>query len=258
VRAIAVIPARFGSTRFPGKPLAPLLGRPMIAWVVEAALRAPSLEEVWVATDHDGICEAAREAGAEVALTASDLPSGSDRAAEVARRVPADVYVNLQGDEPLVASADIDALVDAMEGRPRPQMATLAVPVTDARELWSPDVVKVVCRPSGEALYFSRSPVPFFRDAWSEAKAGAAAPEGFPKPLRHLGVYAFTRESLLAFPLLPRGRLEAAESLEQLRALEAGWSIRVVAGRGPSVGVDRPEDLTRAEQALAVRARGDR
>ncbi|MBI5445632.1 MAG: NTP transferase domain-containing protein, partial [Deltaproteobacteria bacterium] len=130
MRAIAVIPARFGSTRFPGKPLAPLLGRPMIAWVVEAALRATSVEEVWVATDHDGISEAAQEAGAEVMLTPPELPSGSDRAAEVARMVPADVYVNLQGDEPLVDPADLDSLVAAMEGRPRPEMATLAVPVS--------------------------------------------------------------------------------------------------------------------------------
>jgi 3-deoxy-manno-octulosonate cytidylyltransferase (CMP-KDO synthetase) len=264
VRAIAVIPARFASTRFPGKPLASLLGRPMIAWVVEAALRASSVEEVWVATDHDGICEAAREAGAEVALTSPDLPSGSDRAAEVARMVPADVYVNLQGDEPLIDPGDVDALVEAMGDRPPPEMATLAVPIADARELWSPDVVKVVCRASGDALYFSRSPVPYFRDAWSPAGPGAPAPEGFPTPLRHLGIYAFTRESLLAFPHLGRGRLEAAESLEQLRALEAGWTLRVVAGRGASFGVDRPEDLARAEEALrarrqsAVQGRGER
>ncbi|MBI5446051.1 MAG: hypothetical protein HY900_33170 [Deltaproteobacteria bacterium] len=125
-------------------------------------------------------------------------------------------------------------------------------------------VVKVVCRPTGEALYFSRSPIPFFREAWSAGGAGSAPPDGSGAPLRHLGVYAFTRESLLAFPALERGRLEKAESLEQLRALEAGWTIRVVEGRGASIGVDRPEDLVRAEEALRARiassmhSRGDR
>jgi 3-deoxy-manno-octulosonate cytidylyltransferase (CMP-KDO synthetase) len=253
VRAIAVIPARFGSTRFPGKPLVPLLGRPMIAWVVEAALRARSLQEVWVATDHEVIGEAAQAAGAQVALTPAELPSGTDRAAEVARRVEADVYVNLQGDEPLMDPHDVDALVGAFEGQPKPAMATLARALREPAELWNPDVVKVVCRRSGEALYFSRAPIPFYRDAWSAWGAAVPLPAGMAAPRRHLGVYAFTRESLLAFPVLPRGVLEAAESLEQLRALEAGWTIRVLEARGEGLGVDRAEDVSRAEEALRTR-----
>lgn len=253
MRAVAVIPARFASTRFPGKPLAKLLGRPMVAWVVEAARKASSLEAVWVATDSEEIAEAARHAGARALLTSPDLPSGSDRAAEVARTVEADVFVNLQGDEPLVDPADVDALVDAFRAAPAPAMATLARPLGSAESLWSSDVVKVVCRDDGDALYFSRSPIPYYRDAWGREAAGRAAPGGEVEPLQHLGVYAFTRAALLEFPRLPRGRLERAESLEQLRALEAGWRIRVVAARSESIGVDRPEDLPRAEEALRRR-----
>ncbi len=256
MRAIAVVPARFASTRFPGKPLAPLLGRPMIAWVVEAALRARELEEVWVATDHPGIAEAAESAGARVALTSPECPSGTDRAAEVAKQVAADVYVNLQGDEPLADPRDLGALVAAFGGGDAPQMATLAKPLTSPEGLWSPDVVKVVCGELGDALYFSRAPIPYYREAWSWGGAGAPAPAGLVAPLQHLGVYAYTREALLAFPRLPRGALEAAESLEQLRALEAGWRIRVIAARGESIGVDRPEDVQRAEEVLKARRTG--
>jgi 3-deoxy-manno-octulosonate cytidylyltransferase (CMP-KDO synthetase) len=226
----------------------------MVAWVVAAAKRASSLDEVWVATDSEEIAEAARRAGARAALTSRECPSGSDRAAEVAQYVDADVFVNLQGDEPLVDPADVDGLVEVFRTEPRPEMATLARPfaVGDTADLWSPDVVKVVCRADGDALYFSRAPVPYFRDAWGR-RAGQPWPEGQVQPLRHLGVYAYTRAALLAFPRLPKGRLEEAESLEQLRALESSWRIRVVAARSESIGVDRPEDLPRAEEALRRR-----
>lgn len=255
MRAVAVIPARYASTRFPGKPLVPLLGKPMIAWVVEAAARARSLSGVWVATDHGGIAEAARAAGAGVVMTSAECASGTDRVAEAARAVEADVYVNVQGDEPLADPADLDALAAAFEGPSPPEMATLARPIGAgaAAELWNPDVVKVVCGTCGDALYFSRSPIPYFREAWPPGSGGVPAPASGPAPLRHYGVYAYTRPALLAFSSLPRGRLEEAESLEQLRALEAGWRIRVVTAAGESVGVDRPEDLPRAERALRER-----
>jgi 3-deoxy-manno-octulosonate cytidylyltransferase (CMP-KDO synthetase) len=229
----------------------------MIAWVVEAARAAGRIEGVWVATDSREIAEAARAAGAEAVLTAPDCPSGTDRAAEAARQVEAAVYVNVQGDEPLVDPADIDSLVGAFDEDP-PQIATLARPFADPADVWSPHAVKVVCGRSGDALYFSRSPIPYYRDAWSGGAApdcSPPAPVGFEPPLRHLGLYAYTREALLAFPSLPRGRLEEAECLEQLRALEAGWRIRVLAARGDSIGVDRPEDLEKAEAALRCRLR---
>jgi 3-deoxy-manno-octulosonate cytidylyltransferase (CMP-KDO synthetase) len=227
----------------------------MIAWVVEAALRARRIESVRVATDSEDIAAAARAAGAVAALTSPDCPSGTDRAAEIARQVVADVYVNIQADEPLVEPADIDALASAFDENP-PPMATLARPFCDPSEVWNPDAVKVVCNRSGDALYFSRSPIPYYRDAWAggPGKAlGSANPTGFQAPLRHLGLYAYSREALLAFPGLPRGLLEEAECLEQLRALEAGWRIRVLPARGDSIGVDRPEDLKRAEAALRNR-----
>jgi len=253
LRAVAVIPARHASTRFPGKPLAPLLGRPMIAWVVEAALEAETLDEVWVATDSEPIAREAERAGARAAMTSPQCASGTDRVAEVARVVDAEVYVNLQGDEPLVESADIDALVRVFSEEPMTRMATLARPADRPGDLRDPNVVKVVCDTAGEALYFSRSPIPYYRDAWSGDVTPGALPRDAVAPLRHLGLYAFRRAALLEFTALPEGRLEKAERLEQLRALEAGWRIRVLRAAGDSVGVDRPEDLVRAEQALRAR-----
>lgn len=249
MRAIAVIPARFASSRFPGKPLCPILGRPMIAWVVDAAHRASRLAEVVVATDHEGIARAAEQAGATVVMTSPDCLSGTDRVAEAFRSIPSDVVLNVQGDEPAVDPRDLDLLVSAFDDEPRPHMATLARPLLDTREIWSPDVVKVVRAASGDALYFSRSPIPYYRDAW-DATPGKPAPRGA-TPLAHIGVYGFTAAALEAFSSLPEGRLETAERLEQLRALEAGWRIRVLHAQGaPGVGVDRPEDVPRAEAAL--------
>jgi 3-deoxy-manno-octulosonate cytidylyltransferase (CMP-KDO synthetase) len=261
LRAIAVIPARYASTRFPGKPVYPLLGRPMIEWVVEAARKSPAIAEVCVATDDERIADVARSCGALVAMTSPDCASGTDRVAEAARAVPelssADVFVNVQGDEPALDPRDLDLLVGAFDCAEPPQMATLARPIDDAEELWSPDVVKVVRAFGGDALYFSRSPLPHYRDAWSGDVLGSvdapkSAPAGAVAPLAHIGVYAFTAEALQAFPRLPKGRLESAESLEQLRALEAGWKIRVLdcVGR-PGVGVDRPEDVPAAEALLS-------
>ncbi|MDF1554970.1 MAG: 3-deoxy-manno-octulosonate cytidylyltransferase [Deferrisomatales bacterium] len=256
MRAVAIIPARFASTRFPGKPLAPLLGRPMVAWVVAAAGRAARIDRVLVATDHEGIAAAAREAGAEVVMTSPACASGTDRVAEAAAGVAAEVVVNVQGDEPLLDPKELDALVAAFDGDPGLQMATLARPIADAEEFADPNVVKVVCALGGDALYFSRAPIPHARDGQAPDLgggdgAGAGLPPGV--PLAHLGIYAFRRAALLAFPGLPPGALEQLECLEQLRALEAGWRIRVVRARGQALGVDTPADLARAEVLLAER-----
>ncbi len=250
MRAVAVVPARYGSSRFPGKPLVPLLEKPLIAWVVERAGACPAFAEVVVATDHPGIAEAARVAGARAVMTSSACRSGTDRVAEAARSVDADVVVNVQGDEPLVDPDDLAGLAAAMAGEDPPAMATLARPLADTAEWLRPDVVKVVCDGRGNALYFSRAPIPYFRDE-AEASAGPRLPDRPPvRARKHLGVYAFRREALFAFTALPEGRLERAERLEQLRALEAGWRIRVVVARSDSVGVDRPEDVARVEEML--------
>jgi 3-deoxy-manno-octulosonate cytidylyltransferase (CMP-KDO synthetase) len=229
----------------------------MIEWVVRAARRAESIDEVCVATDDERIAEAARGCGALVAMTSPDCASGTDRVAEAARTLEeisgADVFVNLQGDEPALDPRDLDLLVGAFASDEPPQMATLARTIEDASELWSPDVVKVVRAFGGDALYFSRSPLPHYRDAWGgAAQAPKSAPAGAIAPLAHIGVYAFTARALQEFPRLPQGRLESAESLEQLRALEAGWKIRVLDSvGGPGVGVDRPEDVPVAEALLS-------
>ena len=259
MHAVAVIPARFASTRFPGKPLAPLLGRPMIAWVVAAARAAVRVDQVLVATDHDGIAAAARTAGAEAVMTSPACASGTDRVAVAVRGMRAEIVVNVQGDEPLLDSADLDALIDALDEDSGVKMATLARPLGDAREFADPNVVKVVCSAAGDALYFSRAAIPFFRDAVPvfDPEGGGDAGTLTPgRPLGHLGIYAFRREALLAFSGLPQGVLEQAERLEQLRALEAGWRIRVVPARGETLGVDTPADLARAEAVLAGREAG--
>lgn len=254
MHAVAVIPARFASTRFPGKPLAPLLGRPMLAWVVAAARRAARIDRVLVATDHDQIAAAARAAGAEAVMTSPACASGTDRVAEAAAGVSARVVVNVQGDEPLLDPAELDALVAAFDGDPELQMATLARPLAGDHEYADPNAVKVVCARSGDALYFSRAPIPHAREAREAAPPPAGASGLVPGvPLVHLGIYAFRRDALLAFPGLPPGALERVECLEQLRALEAGWRIRVLPARGEALGVDTPADLARAEAALAAR-----
>ena len=250
MRAAAIIPARYGSTRFPGKPLAELLGRPMIAWVVEAAKSARKVDEVCVATDDERIALASSLAGARVVMTSPECASGTDRVAEAARSVIADLYLNVQGDEPAVDPLDLTRLVEAFEGDDPPVMATLARPVESQEVANDPNAVKVVRASNGDALYFSRSPIPHQRDG------GGRKDQAVPT-LLHVGVYAYTREALFAFAAMREGGLERVEKLEQLRALEAGWRISVIDALGePGVGVDRPEDLAKAEKLLAKRLAG--
>ena len=243
VRALAVIPARWGSTRFPGKPLATLAGRPLVQHVVEAAVNSQAFERVVVATDDQRIAEAVAGFGGNVERTSSAHRSGTDRVAEVAARLPAeapDVVVNLQGDEPLLDPGSLRRLVQAFTDV-RVAMATLVRPLVDAAERLNPHVVKVVPDIRGDALYFSRADIPYDRD-------GMRVPR-----FAHVGLYGYRRATLLRLAQLPPGTLEQAESLEQLRALEHGIRIRCIVTEHLSIGVDTPADVVRAEAVLAAR-----
>jgi 3-deoxy-manno-octulosonate cytidylyltransferase (CMP-KDO synthetase) len=244
MQIIGVIPARFASTRFPGKPLHLIAGKPLVQRVVERCRSARSLSDVVVATDDARIAEVASKF-CRVEMTRDDHPSGTDRIAEVAGRVVADGYVNIQGDEPLMDPAVIDAVASLLTNC---EMSTAATPIHDLAEFDNPNVVKAVVAMDGRALYFSRRTVPYLRDL-----AGRPAPEqlaAFPF-LKHLGIYGFRRETLLRLVAFPVSPLEAAEKLEQLRALENGVPIAVARVAHDSVGVDVPADVARVEAMLA-------
>lgn len=234
-----VIPARYGATRFPGKSLAALQGRPIIQHVHERASRARSCSRVIVATDDERIAATARNFGAEVAMTRPDHPSGTDRVAEVAAGLEADLIVNVQGDEPLVDPAAIDAAVEPLVADPAIPMGTLAAPIHDLADLANPNVVKVVLDRKGFALYFSRLPIPFLRDQEVDTPR-----------YRHVGLYVYRREFLLDLATLAPTPLEQAEKLEQLRVLEHGYRIRVVLIPTASPGIDTPEDLKKVEEEM--------
>jgi 3-deoxy-manno-octulosonate cytidylyltransferase (CMP-KDO synthetase) len=237
--AVGVIPARFGASRFPGKPLAAIAGVPMIQRVYEGALRAKRLSRVIIATDDERIAEACGLFGAEVALTRGDHPTGTDRLGEVAERIDAGILVNIQGDEPLIEGFVIDAAVEALREDPEVPMATV-VHALDAEALDDPNRVKVVLDRRGRALYFSRSAIPHAR--------------GPQQPLRwqHVGLYAYRRPFLLEFVRLPQTPAEQAEQLEQLRALEHGFPIHCARIEGwRSLAVDVPGDVARVEARLA-------
>ena len=243
---LGIIPARYASTRFPGKPLHPIAGKPLVQHVVERCKRAKSLSDIIVATDDSRIAEVARKF-CRVEMTSDQHPSGTDRIAEVVGRCECDAAVNIQGDEPLIDPAVIDAVARALADAP---MSTAATPLRDAAEYDNPNVVKVVVNAAGRALYFSRRTVPFVRDAASRPVAEQLAAFPF---LKHLGLYGYRRDALLKLVRFPVGPLEAAEKLEQLRALENGIDIAVVRVLYQSVGVDAPEDVGRVEKLLAAR-----
>lgn len=246
MRTIAIIPARYASTRFPGKPLHVIAGKPLVQHVVERCRGAASLAEVIVATDDERIATVAA-AFARVEMTAAEHPSGSDRIAEVARRVECDAIVNVQGDEPLIDPAVIDAVAGRLADCP---MSTAATPIAGVDELDNPNVVKVVCDQRGRALYFSRWTIPCLRDL-----AGAPGEERLAAfPFRkHLGIYGYRRETLLEMVGHPPSPLELAEKLEQLRALEHGIAIAVEEVAYESIGVDTPEDAKRVAALLEKR-----
>ena len=238
VTILAVVPARHAAVRFPGKPLADLGGRPVVQWVYEAAARCEAFDEIVVATDSEEIAAQVRAFGGTVELTRSDHATGTDRVAEIAERRPsADVVVNVQGDQPFATPEMLTALVAPYLEGERPDMTTLASPLTDAAAVDDPNTVKVVTDVRGDALYFSRAPIPFVRDG------GATR-------LHHLGLYAFTRETVLRFPTFPPTPLEQLEGLEQLRALEHGVRIRVCRTERTVLEINTPEDLDRARELV--------
>ena len=249
MKIIGVIPARFASTRFPGKPLALIAGKPLIQRVVEQCKKARSLSDVIVATDDSRIAEVAKNF-CLVEMTRADHPSGSDRIAEVAARCNCDAVVNIQGDEPLIDPSVIDAVAGALAQN---EMSTAATPIKTISEYDNPNVVKVVVSASGRALYFSRRTIPYLREAASRPASEQLAAFPF---LKHLGIYGYRREALLRLVKFPVSPLENAEKLEQLRALENGIQIAVVKVNYDSVGVDVPEDVARVEKLLATDSHG--
>jgi 3-deoxy-manno-octulosonate cytidylyltransferase (CMP-KDO synthetase) len=238
-RVLGLIPARWGSTRFPGKSLAPICGKPLVQWVYERARQARRLAEVWVATDDERIRRAVENFGGRAVMTRPDHPSGTDRIAEAARGWAGDILVNVQGDEPLIDPRLIDEAAGALEADPSWDMATAAAPIRDAADTANPSVVKVVWAQDGRALYFSRAAIPFVREA------------GHPVThYRHIGLYAYRRAFLDQLVAAPPCPLEEAEKLEQLRALHLGARMMVLVTAEIGPGVDSPEDVTRAETAL--------
>ena len=240
-RILGVIPARYASSRFPGKALAPLAGKPVLQHVFERAGQARYVTRLIVATDDERIAEAARDFGAPVRMTRADHLSGTDRVAEVAATEDAGVVVNIQGDEPLIDPGAIDAAVLGLLEDPAVPMGTLKKRIEDPRELASHNVVKVVTDRFGNAIYFSRSLIPHQREP---------RVDGPVRHYKHIGLYVYRREFLLGYSQLPVGPLEQAERLEQLRALENGHKIRVVETDYESLGVDTPEDLERVASML--------
>jgi 3-deoxy-manno-octulosonate cytidylyltransferase (CMP-KDO synthetase) len=242
---LAVVPAREAAVRFPGKPLADLAGRPLVQWVYDAAASCSAFGAVIVATDSETIAERVRAFGGRVEMTSRDHPTGTDRVAEVAERHPeADVVANVQGDQPFATPEMLTALVQPYLSGETPPMTTLACPLVDPDWWDNPNVVKVVRDLDGYALYFSRASIPH----------GAAAADSEVEPLHHLGLYAFTRETVLRFPTLSPTPLELQERLEQLRALEHGIRIRVCDTDRPVLEVNTPEDLQMAEDLMRDRA----
>jgi len=243
MRILGIIPARYASTRFPGKPLHPIAGKPLVQRVVEQCQKAKSLSEVIVATDDDRIAAVARKF-CRVEMTRADHPSGSDRIAEVAARCACDAVVNIQGDEPLIDPAVVDAVAQALN---ECEMSTAATPIKNVAEYDNANVVKVVVNAGGRALYFSRRTIPYLREAASRSASEQLAAFPF---LKHLGIYGFRRDTLLRLVKFPVSPLENAEKLEQLRALDNGIPIAVVKVDYDSVGVDLPEDVGRVEAIL--------
>ncbi|MFN0103283.1 MAG: 3-deoxy-manno-octulosonate cytidylyltransferase [Bryobacteraceae bacterium] len=239
-QVLGVIPARLASTRFPAKALAPLHGKPILQHVWERASQARYLQHLLIATDDDTIATVARKFGAQVRMTSPHHPSGTDRVAEAASAYPHSVVVNIQGDEPLIDPSAIDAAVLALREDDDALMGTLAKRIEDFSEISNPNVVKVVIGRDGRALYFSRSPIPYDRG-------------GGARYFKHIGLYVYRRAFLLKYPMLPVGPLEQVEKLEQLRALENGYKIRVAETEYESLGVDTPEDLARVEQLFGTR-----
>jgi len=249
MKITAIIPARYASTRFEGKALADVLGKPMVQRVYERTARASLVSEVIVATDDERIAAAVKAFGGRVEMTDRGHETGTDRLAEVAARSDADIIVNVQGDEPLIEPAMIDEAVRPLVDDPAIQMATLKTRIKTLHDFLSPNVVKVVTDWEGNALYFSRSPLPNFRDKWNDLKDEKFA-TGRLLCYRHVGLYVYRRDFLLQYAQMSPTYLELAEKLEQLRVLENGYRIKVVETEYESIGVDTPFDLEKVIEKL--------
>ncbi len=248
IKATAVIPARYASTRFPGKPLALIKGLPMIQHVCHQVSKAKTVERVIVATDDERIATAVKAFGGEVMMTRADHPTGTDRLAEVAEGINAELIVNVQGDEPLIDPRMVDQAVQPLLDDPQIRMGTLAGRIDQLDDFYNPNVVKVVKDRAGRALYFSRAPIPWPRDLSREELAEALDRVVL---YRHIGLYVYRRELLLAYPQLPKTPLESLENLEQLRALENGIRLHVAETEFVCHGVDTPEDLERVSRLMS-------
>jgi 3-deoxy-manno-octulosonate cytidylyltransferase (CMP-KDO synthetase) len=241
LRVVVVIPARYGSTRLPGKPLVSLAGKPMIQRVYERARMAKRVGRVIVATDDERIVKAVETFGGEARMTRPDHRTGTERVAEVAAYVEGEVFVNVQGDEPLLDPMAVDTAVNALLEEEPAKIATVATPIKLPADIMDPNVVKTVLDFEGNALYFSRAPIPWVRNTAGKVQV---------RHLKHLGLYVFQRDALLEYPTLPQGELERVEQLEQLRWLENGWKIRVAEVEHDAISVDVPEDVARVEKLL--------
>lgn len=241
LRAVAIIPARFGSTRFPGKPLALLKGKPIIQHVYEQVTPASLIEAVFVATDDRRVFDAVTDFGGRAVMTSTEHTCGTERIAEVAKDIECDIIVNVQADEPFIKPEMVDDVVRVLSDDLKAEVSTLVKKTADIKEILSPDVVKVVFDDEGFAMYFSRSPIPYHRDSY-EAELFF---------YKHIGIYGYRKDVLLRFAEIPEGELEMVERLEQLRALAYGIKIKVKETPYDTFGIDTPEDLKRAEAWLS-------
>ncbi|RLB04878.1 MAG: 3-deoxy-manno-octulosonate cytidylyltransferase [Deltaproteobacteria bacterium] len=250
MKIAAIIPARYGSTRLPGKPLIEIKGKPLIQYVYERA-KASSAQQVIVATDDKRILIKVKELGGEAVLTSSNHRSGTDRVAEVAANLESDIVVNVQGDEPLIRPEDIDRAISPLAQDSSIMMTTLAYPLLDGADLYNPHVVKVVIDLNGFALYFSRSPIPYSAEVRGKISDDPLTKNKILKGYwQHTGLYAYRRDFLLKITALPPTPLERQEGLEQLRVLENGYKIKVVTATAPSISIDTPEDLQRFKSMI--------
>jgi 3-deoxy-manno-octulosonate cytidylyltransferase (CMP-KDO synthetase) len=253
-RIVAIIPARYASTRLPGKPLVDIAGTPMILHVVRRARQVPAIDRVIVATDDRRVLDTVTGAGEEAVMTSSEHRTGTDRLAEVAATLDAEIIINVQGDEPLIDPATIESALTPLLEDPTVVMSTTCEPIESSEDLINPNVVKVVTDREGFAIYFSRSPIPFPRSealkAGSLQEALRAQPELLQLYSKHTGLYVYRRDFLLAFTRLAPTELEEIEALEQLRVIENGYKIKVIRVKDRSIGVDTPEDLERVRELI--------
>jgi 3-deoxy-manno-octulosonate cytidylyltransferase (CMP-KDO synthetase) len=250
-KAVAIIPARYDATRFPGKPLAVLHGKPIIQHVSERVSSAHLIDSVYIATDDQRIFDAVSDFGGKAVMTSSEHRCGTDRIAEVASDMECDIIVNVQGDEPFIRPEMVDDTVILLRDDRRASMSTLAVKISSREDILSPHVVKVVMDEEGYALYFSRAPVPYYRDDWEDLNSISLKHEQIVM-FKHIGIYGFRKEVLMKFTSMQKSRLEEIEKLEQLRALSSGLKIKVKETQHDTFGIDTIDDLRKAEEWQSI------